>query len=182
MLSVASIKPARAGWDQGGDWQTTPAHRHTIIMQKHTASSARACRHTQLHILLSHTHVNTTRCVCVCMHVCVCLVGNSRPSFPWVPGADRTSSAGGSYLRTSRMRRKGGGGVSIFHQSIASMPLQTNQLTVCWRAQRHVQITSSEESAEDFFWGVLRWIRSCADVSETSQGRDPAFQCTRFFC
>lgn len=67
--------------------------------------------------------------------VCVCLVGNSKPSFPWVPGADRTSSAGGSYLRTSRTRR---GRRRIFHQSIAGM-LSQHARTKSAPVEKYVQ-------------------------------------------
>lgn len=87
-------------------------HQHTLI-HKDTSRVVATAATTNCYIHFFCTKTSAL-VVCLCDYVCVCVcrMGNSRRSFPWVSGADRTSSARGSYLTTSRMGKEGraGGG------------------------------------------------------------------------
>lgn len=83
-------------------------HQHTRI-HKDTSRVVATAAATNCYIHFFCTKTSTL-VVCLCDYVCVCVcrMGNSRRSFPWVSGADRTSSARGSYLTTSRMEKRAG--------------------------------------------------------------------------
>ena len=80
-LSVASIKPARADWDRGEDWQTTPAHRHTIItLHKHTMHIHSSCVCTCSYKFSSPTNTDAhIRWVYACVCVRLGIVGLPSP-------------------------------------------------------------------------------------------------------
>lgn len=111
-------------------------------MQEHTCTCS--------YIYFPHTQTPTLRgCVCACAWW-----GIAGPLSPWVPGADRTSSAGGSYLRTSRTRGGGGGWGDFF----------TRVLRACCRSMEGLNqrlLKSTHQNAND-------WLRRVSIVSCSS--------------
>lgn len=116
-------------------------HQHTRI-HKDTSRVVATAAATNCYIHFFCTKTSTL-VVCLCDYVCVCVcrMGNSRRSFPWVSGADRTSSARGSYLTTSRMEKRaglvggGGGGLHAATHKI-STPRAENTM-MCTLAASH---------------------------------------------
>lgn len=147
-------------------------HQHTRI-HKDTGRVVATAAATNCYIHFFCTKTSAL-VVCLCDYVracvCVCRMGNSRRSFPWVSGADRTSSARGSYLTTSRMEKRAGlvgGGEGRGGLHAATHKISTP------RAEKYthhdVHVSSITQIADDSRW-MDGQMDGCCDSHQTCSG------------